>query len=131
MIKATQDFIKGLGTLNVYWKIWLAILFTVNMFVPLYLFSLPEARWTFAAFMFGGVVGVLLVKIRGFTKLLGLMHAQWLLLIPYLCSQMSAFPADSLSGIWIRSVILLNTICLVIDAVDVARYILGDRKSAI
>jgi len=131
MVDAMKDFMKGIGKLSIGWKIWLAFLFVVNMFIPILLIGLPEARWTFAAFMFGGVVGVLLVKIQGYTKLLGLMHAQWLLLIPYLCSQMSTFPADSFSGIWIRSVIGLNTICLIIDAADVTRYLLGNRKSTI
>jgi len=131
MIKAMQDFMKGVGTLHVGWRIWLFILTIPNMLVPLLFIGLPEARWTFAAAMFGVMVAVLLVKIQGFTRLMGLMHVQWFLLIPYLYSRLSAFPADSSVGVWIRSIIVLNTISLIIDAADVIRYILGNRKSAI
>lgn len=131
MLKSMQDMMKGIGTLHPIWRAWASLLFVANMVVPLFFFGQTEARWVFAAVMFGALTGSLLVKRLGYTKLLGLMHFQWFILVPYLWGRLGDIPPDNPFGIWLRAVIALNCISLVIDVIDVGRYVRGDRKSAI
>ena len=72
-------------------------------------------------------IALILVKLQGFTRLLGLMHFFWIPLLIYFWTLLPEIPANGFLGIWIRSVICLNGISLVIDTVDVIRYIAGDR----
>ena len=44
---------------------------------------------------------------------------------------MGDLPGDDAFGIWIQALIVLNSVSLVIDAVDVIRYIAGDRAETV
>ncbi len=44
---------------------------------------------------------------------------------------MGDIPDNDAFGIWIRVLIVLNSVSLVIDAVDVIRYIAGDREETV
>ena len=131
MIKAMGDFMRGMGAFPVGWRVWLMALVLVNLVLPIFLFGHVEARWTILAFFIGFMIGAALVKLQGFTRLLGLVHIHWFALVPFLWSRAGAVPAGDLFGFWICAVILLNSVSLIIDAVDVVRYIMGDRKSSI
>ena len=131
MIKAMGDFMRGMGRFPVGWRVWLMALILVNLALPIFLFGHVEARWTILVFFLGGMIAVALVKLQGFTRLLGLMHILWFALVPFLWSRAGAVPAGDLFGFWIRAVILLNSVSLFIDTIDVVRYIAGDRKSSI
>lgn len=131
MLKAMSDFMKGVRTLPIGWQVWLMVLVIVNLVIPLFLLGHTEAKWTIAALVGGMIIGNVLVKIQGFTRLLGLMHILWFILIPYLWGRLEFVPASDFFGVWIRSVLVLNGISLVIDISDIVRYIAGDRKSAI
>jgi len=122
-------FHRGVRKLPIGWQIWLLALVMTNMIVPLFYITHPEAQMSLGLSLLGGFIGITLVKIQGFTKLLGLMHLPWFFLVYYLWTRLSLHPAESTFGIWIRAAILLSTLSLVIDAIDVFRYIKGDRKA--
>ena len=67
----------------------------------------------------------------GFTRILGLGHIFWIPLVIYLISRIGSYPATEVYGLWMRSVIILNSISLVIDITDVVRYIRGDRTETV
>ncbi len=69
-----------------------------------------------------------LTALTGFTRLLGLGHIPWVSMVVWLWTRLDQLPADDFFGVWVRVVILLNTISLVIDTVDVVRYAAGDRS---
>jgi hypothetical protein len=128
MIQSFRDFMAGIFSLAVGWKIWLFCLITVNFFIPVFFYHSLEAQLTIVAFFFGGMLGMILVKIQGFTRLLGLMHIPWIPLVFYLIGQLNSYSFSQPMGLWIRGVIILNGISLVIDFVDVVRYMRGERK---
>ena len=49
----------------------------------------------------------------------------------FLATRLGANPADDFFGIWLRSLIAVNTISLVIDAIDVIRYARGGRAETV
>ena len=49
-------------------------------------------------------------------------------MVVWLWTRLDQLPADDFFGVWVRVLILLNTISLVIDTVGVVRYAAGDRS---
>ena len=107
---------------------WLQLLILVNMVIPLFFLRSIEAQVTFACIVLGMMIGVTIFKVQGFTRLMGLMHLPWLFLIIFLLGRLGQTPASGFFGIWIRVVILLNSISLIFDVIDVIKYAAGDRK---
>ncbi|MFQ5757910.1 MAG: hypothetical protein ACE5H7_17695, partial [Acidiferrobacterales bacterium] len=61
----------------------------------------------------------------------GLGHILWIPLLYFLWMRLEQNPADDFFGLWIRVVMVLNALSLVIDVVDVVRYIAGDRAETV
>ena len=83
------------------------------------------------AFVAGFLSMILLTGISGFSRLLGLGHIFWFPLLCFLWVRLDLHPAGEFFSLWIRAVIVLNAISLVIDVVDVIRYIGGDREETV
>ena len=73
----------------------------------------------------------LLTGLTGFSRLVGLGHFPWFLLLYFLWTQLDQLPAGDFFGIWIRALIVLNALSLVIDTMDVARYVAGEREETV
>ena len=67
----------------------------------------------------------------GFTRLVGLGHIVWVPLLYFLWSRLGEIPADNLFGVWVRALIAVNAVSLLLDAVDVIRYVAGDRAETV
>ncbi len=130
MVELMKDMMVQMFSIHIVWRIWLAILMFINSVMPLVFHQRIEAQAIFLAFMVGSSMGLILFKIQGFTRLLGVMHIAWFPLIYFLWARLDQIPADNVFGIWIRTVVLLNGISLFIDVIDVIRYLAGDRKRA-
>ncbi len=122
MIKAFKDFMKGILSLSLGWQLWVSLMVVLNMVAPLVFLNHIEAQVTLIAMMAGGITGVALVKVQGFTKLLGLMHIYWIPLVFYLAQQVGSLSTSDLFCRWMWSVIVVNSISLVIDTADVITY---------
>jgi hypothetical protein len=44
---------------------------------------------------------------------------------------LDAFDASSPEGLWLRGLIVLNLMSLVLDVVDVVRYVRGEREATV
>ena len=110
-------------------QVWLAVLVVANGVVPLFFFARAEARVVFAFFVVSAALMVAMTHVVGFTRLLGLAHLPWLLLLVYLWARMGGHPAVLAYGAWIRMVMVLNLASLTMGAVDVVRYVKGDRTA--
>jgi hypothetical protein len=87
----------------------------------------PAVLWV--SILIGFVFMVHVYQKMGFVRLLGAGHALWVLVIPWLALQWAHLPPDE-SGwfrAWLAWVILTNTISLILDALDTARFVKGDR----
>ena len=120
-------FNQGVMKMPLPWRLWLLLLVSLNAVVPFFFLGRIEAQLVLGAFITSIVLFGVLTARFGFTRIIGLGHAPWIPLVIFLFSGLSAVPGDELFGIWIRVLLALNVISLVIDAVDVGRYIAGNR----
>ena len=124
-------FNKGMMQMPIQWQTWLVLLVTANLVIPLFYLNRIEAQVVLATIMASMILMIVLTALTGFTRLLGLGHVLWIPLIYFLWLRLEQNPADDFFGIWIRVLMILNATSLVIDSVDVARYITGDRSETV
>lgn len=74
-----------------------------------------------------GFMAVIYTRL-GFVRLLGLGHVTWIPMLLWFAFDLPDKHQDPLLYWWVLSLIAVNSICLVIDAIDVARYVAGERK---
>ena len=93
--------------------------------------KLFEAQVVLAAFFASFALMVALTAYSGFSRLLGLGHVLWLPLLYFLWTRLDMNPADSPFGLWMRTLMALNAVSLVIDTVEVGRYLAGDHREVV
>ncbi len=130
-MRAFIKFNKGLMKAPIQVRLWLLLLITANLLVPIFFLYHLEAQVVVGAFLASGVLMTILTGLYGFTRLLGVGHVFWIPLLFFLWTRLPQIPADNYFGIWIRALMLLNTVSLIIDSVDVIRYIAGDREEIV
>lgn len=86
-----------------------------------------QLRVVLAALAASMMLMTFLTGLTGFTRLLGLGHIFWVPLLFFLWTHLGQIPANDFYGIWIRLLMVINATSLVIDAVDVFRYLAGER----
>jgi len=128
MLNDAKKFMIKMFQIPVAWRIWLLALMAANMVAPLFFLNRIEAQATFVAINIGFFTGVFIYKQQGFTRLLGLMHWPWIFLLPFLWGKLSVVSAGEPFGIWIRAVLVLNSLSLILDVIDVIKYAAGDRQ---
>lgn len=107
------------------WIIWLGFVNTLS----LAFLSEVEARWTLAAFVGSFLFMSVLYEINGYNRLLGLAHVVfWTPLVIYLYRRLTNLVGPRLFERWIRLLLATIGLSLVIDYVDVLRYLMGDRS---
>jgi len=127
-MKAVIGFNKGLMSMPMPWPIWLGLLVAVNVAGPIYFFEALEAKVVLAAFLASVALMTAIFATKGFVRLLGIGHIFWVPMVPWLWTRLDQVgPGDPL-GYWIIAVMIMNGISLIIDAIDVVRYVAGDRK---
>ncbi len=130
-MRAFMKFNKGMMKMPIQWKLWLALLVTANMVVPLFFLGRLEAQVVLGTLLISMMLMMVLTALSGFTRLLGLGHIFWFPLLYFLWTRLGQIPADDFFGIWVRGLMVINATSLVIDVVDVIRYIAGDREETV
>jgi hypothetical protein len=128
---AFLKFNRGLLQLPVPVKAWLVVLVAGNMIVPLFLLGRVETRVVLGVFVASAMLMTLLTALVGFTRLLGIGHVLWLPLLYYLWTRLGQVPATDFFGYWVRGVMLVNGVSLILDVLDVLRYVGGDRAEMV
>ena len=126
-MKAMMDFMRALFTMAVPVRIWLGLLMMINMAVPIFFISTPEGIVTIAAAMAGMITMTIIFQTKGFVRLMGLGHIYWVPLVIWFWMRLDLASSDSPFYYWMWSIIVLNSIAIVIDASDIVRYIKGER----
>ncbi len=117
----------GLGKMPLRWKPWLTLLLVGNMIVPLFYLGRLEAQVVFATAIVNGILFSIVTAASGFSRLLGLGHLPWIPLVIFLWMRLDQWPPDDFYGIWLRVLIAINIGSIVLDAINVVRYVRGDR----
>jgi hypothetical protein len=121
-------FMKAIFSMEAPWPLWVALLMALNMIAPLFFIETPEAKAVLISTLAGAGLMKLLFYKYGFVRLLGVGHIFWVPVVIWLASGFTEFSFESPFEIWILSVMVFNSLSLILDAVDVVRYINGDRK---
>ena len=128
MLKVMIGFIKGLGTLPAPWRLWVGLLVAVNMIAPLFYLDSVEARIVLAAMALGAGLQMWIFSVKGFVRLLGIGHILvWAPMLPWLAGRLALPDNSDAFGAWLMAVLVFDGISLVIDTIDVIRYLPGDR----
>ena len=130
-MKSFIRFNKGMMRMRIHWQLWLLLLMAVNVAIPFLFVGRLEAQLVLGTMVVNMILMTLLTGLTGFSRLVGLGHFPWFLLLYLLWTQLDQLPADDFFGIWIRALIVLNALSLVIDTVDVARYVAGEREETV
>lgn len=108
-------------------QIWVFWMVAVNL-GSLFFLKHREARWALGAFVGAAILMETLLAWNGYNRLLGLAHLVfWTPLVIWLWRRRPRWP-DGLAGKWVALLLLTNTASLVVDFVDVIRYLAGDRS---
>jgi hypothetical protein len=113
------------------WFAWLGVLMFTNMLIPLFLIHTLEAKVVLAAVICSIIIMTAIFNAKGFVRLLGIGHIAWVPMIPWLFTRLENASFDSLFGYWLVAVIILDSLSLIIDAIDVLRYIRGERSPSL
>jgi hypothetical protein len=124
-------FNRGMLAMPLHWKLWLVLLVSMNLAAPLFFIERVEARAAIGALLISMVLMSALTSRFGFTRILGLGHVAWIPLISFLLTRLPYVPPADAFGLWLRAVIGLNATSLVIDAIDVARFVRGEREATV
>ncbi len=130
-MRAFIKFNKGVMKMPVQWQLWLLLLVAVNLVVPIFFINRLDAQVVLVAFVASVILMTVLTALSGFSRLLGLGHIFWIPLLYFLWTRLDQISADEFFGIWIRVLMTLNAVSLIIDAVDVGRYIAGERAETV
>jgi len=113
------------------WVVWVGLLMAVNMIAPFFFMATLEAKVVLATMMASAGLMMFIFAQKGFVRLLGLGHILWVPLIVWLLGRMNFEAPASVFEQWLLTVIVLNGLSLVIDAVDVFRYLKGERAPTV
>ncbi len=120
------DFVAHLFQQSLGVQIWVLWMGVINLASVVFR-SRTEARWVLGAFVGALVFMNALFAVNGFNRLLGLAHVVfWTPLVVYLGRRVGMIEAVTSYGRWLRVLLATNAASLIIDYVDVARYVLGD-----
>ncbi len=130
-MRAFIKFNKGMMKMPIHWQLWLLLLVVVNLIIPLFFLDRLEAQVVVGALLASMLLMTILTALSGFTRLLGLGHVLWFPLLYFLWTRLGELPGNDFFGIWVRALMTLNAVSLVLDTVDVTRYIAGDRQETV
>ena len=124
-------FNKGLMKMPIHWQLWLALLVISNGVIPLFFLNSLEAQVVVLTLIASMVLMTVITAFSGFTRLLGLGHILWIPLLYFLWTRLEHSPADHFFGLWLRALMIFNTVSVIIDVIDVGRYVAGDRAETV
>ena len=126
-LRAMFDFLRTMMTQRKPWVGWIMLLMLVNMVIPLFYLGTLEGRVVLGAFVLGALLQGGIFSAKGFVRLLRIGHIPWVPMVAWLWTRLDVAPAGSLFRYWLLATIVLVGLSLLIDAVDVIRYLRGER----
>jgi len=130
-MKAMIDFFRTMLKMPTPVLFWLALLMAANMMGPIVFIKSLEGKMVILAAIVGAAIQIVIFGSKGFVRLLGIGHLPWIPLVLWMWFRLEQIPHEGFFRYWVFSVIVLNTLSLIIDATDVLRYISGDREPQI
>lgn len=121
------SFVRGCLMMAPVWQFWILIMVLGNGVAPFFFLFEPVAMITVVSFCTGGLIASAMASSHGFTKLLGVMHGPW---VPMVAFQVYVLAYQNPTGVfktWLIASIVVSSVSIVLDAVDIVRYMMGER----
>ena len=126
-MSAMFDFPRTMLTFPKPWVGWVMLLMITNMVIPLFYLGTPEGKVVLGAFVFAALFQTAIFSAKGFVRLLGIGHIAWIPMVAWLSTRLDLAPAGSFFRYWLLATLAVVSLSLLIDAVDVVRYLRGER----
>ena len=130
-MNALTKFNRGMLKMPFPWQLWVMLLVAAIMFALMFFLHHHDAQVVLGFFLASMALMTLLTSRFGFTRIVGLGHILWAPMLAFLATRLGDISIGSALGIWIGALIVLNGISLVIDAIDVVRYLAGNRQETV
>ena len=120
-----MNFMKTMLMMPKPWVGWLGMLTFANFISPLIFITTLEGQVVLGTGIVSAMIQMGIFQAKGFVRLLGIGHSPWIPMLVWLWPRLDW--DFSIFAYWILALIVLNSLSLIIDAVDVARYLMGER----
>ena len=127
-MKTMIRFLRTMMLMPKPWLAWLGLLVFINILIPLYFINTLEAKVVLIAIICSMTIMTAIFSAKGFVRLLGIGHIAWVPMIPWLFTSLGKISLDNPFGYWLLAIIIMNSLTLIIDTIDVIRYIRGERR---
>ncbi len=124
-------FIKGVLRMRLPIKAWTALLLIMNLVAPLFFIRHLESQVVFGTTLVSAATMVWLTGRFGFTRIVGAGHFYWFPMLAWLWTRLGQHDLSEPFGVWLIALMVVNSISLIVDVVDVVRYAAGDRKEVV
>ena len=125
------DFFRHMFSMPKPWVAWLVVLMLANLLPGALHFQSLEGRVVLGTFILAAMTLMALFHRGGFTRLLGLGHFYWIPMVAWLWMRFDGLPTEGGLRPMIAAVMIVNTLSLVIDVVDVVRWLRGERDPTV
>ena len=123
-------FLKHILHMPLPWRIWVGFLYMTNVGAVFFLPGM-EARVVLGGLLLAVFQQNIIFTRLGFVRLLGLGHFHWIAMLAWLVIRLDTIPVGTFLYRWVVAVIFCCGLSLVIDTVDVVRYLLGAREPTV
>ena len=128
-MSAMIGFMKGILSMPAPVRAWVGLLALTNMASIAFIGHI-EAQIVLAALMLAAFVQAAIFSKLGFVRLLGIGHFHWIPMLYWMYTRLDATRGEPAFYYWVLALLVMNGISLVIDVIDVTKYIAGDRTPA-
>lgn len=108
-------------------NLWSILLMAPNAAALIFINTI-YGQVVFVAAMAGLVIMVALYMKHGFVRLLGVGHVVWIPMLIWLAQNLPDKSTDPVLYWWVISLLILNGTSLVVDVLELIRYVRGDRQ---
>ena len=129
-MKAMLQFTRHVLRMPLPWRLWVGVLFMTNMGAVVFLPNL-EAWIVLGGLGLGAILQTAIFARLGFVRLLGLGHVQWFPMLGWLLLRLGSMSDESYLQSWVIAVCVVCGLSLIIDTVEVFRYLRGKREPTI
>ena len=120
-----MNFMKTMLMMPKLWVGWLGMLMFANFISPLIFITTLEGQVVLGTGIVSAMIQMGIFQAKGFVRLLGIGHSPWIPMLVWLWTRLDW--DFSIFAYWILALIVLNSLSLIIDAMDVTRYLMGEQ----
>lgn len=129
-MRAMIELMKKIFTMPFPWNLWVMILSMINFVGGVMFLSTFEGKFALLSMMGAMLVMTLVYAKFGFVRLLGLGHIIfWVPFIFFCIKQLNSWSSlDATFRTWILIVMIVNILSLILDFIDVYKFLTGEKE---